>query len=94
MLQITPNVRFIGVEDDNLDLFEGQYPICKGISYNSYLILDEKIAIVDSVDIRRSCDWLAKLNYALDGRSPDFLIIQSNRTILAASRPCLTFIPE
>ncbi|HUN20177.1 MAG TPA: FprA family A-type flavoprotein, partial [Muribaculaceae bacterium] len=76
MLQITPNVRFIGVEDDNLDLFEGQYPICKGISYNSYLILDEKIAIVDSVDIRRSCDWLAKLNYALDGRNPDFLIIQ------------------
>ena len=76
MLQITPNVRFIGVEDDNFDLFEGQYPICKGISYNSYLILDEKIAIVDSVDIRRSCDWLAKLNYALDGRSPDFLIIQ------------------
>ena len=76
MLSIADNIRFLGVEDDNLDLFEGQYPLTNGISYNSYLIDDEKIAIVDSVDVRRCDDWLAAVDEALAGRQPDYLIVQ------------------
>lgn len=76
MQTVTPNVRFIGVEDDNLDLFEGQYPIPGGISYNSYLIDDDAIAVVDAVDSRRSADWLLKLARALDGRRPSYLVVQ------------------
>ncbi len=76
MLSVTPNVRFIGVDDDNLDLFESQYPLVKGISYNSYLIDDEHVAIVDAVDVRRCYDWLANLSEALEGRQPDYLIVQ------------------
>lgn len=76
MLSVTPNVRFIGVDDDNLDLFESQYPLVKGISYNSYLIDDEHVAIVDAVDVRRCSDWLANLSEALEGRQPDYLIVQ------------------
>jgi len=76
MQQLTQNIRFIGVEDDNLDLFEGQYPITNGISYNSYLIDDEKIAVVDTVDRRRCREWLTKLDMALGDRRPDYLIVQ------------------
>ncbi len=76
MVSITRNIRFIGTEDDNLDMFEGQYPLVNGISYNSYLIEDERIAIVDSVDIRRCGDWLAALGEALEGKMPDYLIVQ------------------
>ena len=76
MRHITPNIRFIGTEDDNLDLFEGQYPIPGGISYNSYLIEDEKTAVMDAVDIRRCDDWLDNLAAALQGREPSYLIVQ------------------
>ena len=76
MQPITDNIRFIGAEDDNLDLFEGQYPLVKGISYNSYLIDDEKIAVVDSVDVRRCGDWLAALGDVLGGRVPGYLVVQ------------------
>ena len=76
MHSIAPNIRFIGVEDDNLDLFEGQYPVPGGISYNSYLIEDAKIAIVDAVDRRRCQDWLMQLDTALAGRTPSYLIVQ------------------
>ncbi len=76
MRHITPNIRFIGAEDDNLDLFEGQYPIPGGISYNSYLIEDEKTAVMDAVDIRRCDDWLDNLAAALQGREPSYLIVQ------------------
>ena len=76
MQSITDNIRFIGAEDDNLDLFEGQYPLVKGISYNSYLIDDEKIAVVDSVDVRRCADWLSALGDALGERVPDYLVVQ------------------
>ena len=67
MQSIIPHIKFIGAEDDNLDLFEGQYPLPAGISYNSYLILDEHITIVDAVDIRRCGDWLASIADALGG---------------------------
>lgn len=76
MEKITANVRFIGAEDDNIDLFEGQYPAPAGISYNSYFIDDEKIAVVDAVDMRRCDDWLVALDEALGGRRPAYLIVQ------------------
>ncbi len=75
MERFNKHVRFIGATDDNLDLFEGQYPVPKGISYNSYLIEDEKIAVVDAVDRRRGSDWLASLHEALEGREPQYLIV-------------------
>lgn len=76
MQAIAPNVKFIGAEDDNLDLFEGQYPLTQGISYNSYLIDDEQIAVMDAVDMRRCSDWLTRLADALGGRTPAYLIVQ------------------
>ena len=76
MQSITDRISYVGVDDDNIDLFEGQYPVPSGISYNSYLIKDSSIAIVDSVDARRSSEWLAKIEMALDGRQPSFLIVQ------------------
>ena len=76
MQAIAPNIKFIGAEDDNLDLFEGQYPLTQGISYNSYLIDDEQIAVMDAVDIRRCSDWLTRLADALGGRTPAYLIVQ------------------
>lgn len=76
MQAVADNIRFIGVEDDNLVLFEGQYPLPLGISYNSYIIDDNRIAVVDAVDSRRCVDWMARLESALDGREPFCLIVQ------------------
>ena len=74
--QITKAIEYIGVDDLDLDLFESQYIIPNGVSYNSYLILDEKVAIMDSVDERKSHEWLTNLEAALQGRVPDYLIVQ------------------
>ena len=76
MRTIAENVKFIGADDDSLDLFEGQYPLPDGISYNSYLIEDEKVAIVDAVDMRRCDEWLDVVASALGGRQPDYVIVQ------------------
>lgn len=73
---ITPQVVYIGADDTDLDLFEGQYLVPQGISYNSYVILDDKIAVVDTIDSRKTTEWLDNLNEALDGRRPDYLIVQ------------------
>ena len=75
--QVLPkDVRYVGADDLTLPLFENQYPVQPmGVSYNSYLILDEKIAVMDSVDTRAADEWLAKLAHELDGRSPDYLVI-------------------
>ena len=73
---ITETIKYIGVDDLDLDLFESQYIIPNGMSYNSYLIVDEKIAIMDSVDSRKSDEWLGKLAAELDGRTPDYLVVQ------------------
>ena len=75
--QVLPkDVRCVGADDLTLSLFENQYPVQPmGVSYNSYLILDEKIAVMDSVDARAADEWLAKLAHELDGRSPDYLVI-------------------
>lgn len=72
---ITETVRYIGVNDKTLDLFESQYIVPRGISYNSYIILDEKIAVMDTVDQRASDEWVENLERELDGRTPDYLVI-------------------
>ncbi len=73
---ITDKIMYIGVDDSDIDLFESQYIVPNGISYNSYLILDEKVAIVDTVDLRKSAEWWSNLQTALCGRTPDYLIVQ------------------
>ena len=73
---ITRDIAYIGVDDTDLDLFESQYIIPNGISYNSYLIKDEKIAIMDTADNRKIDEWLGNLRTAHDGRTPDYLVVQ------------------
>lgn len=75
-VNFSDSIRYIGCNDRTIDLFESQYTVPNGISYNSYLILDDKVAIMDTVDRRASAEWLAKLDAALDGRSPDYLVVQ------------------
>ena len=72
---ITDSIRYIGVDDNDIDLFESQYVVPNGISYNSYLIFDEKIAIMDTVDARKSDEWWHNLQEALAGRTPDYLVV-------------------
>lgn len=75
-MNITKDIRYVGVDDTDIDLFESQYAVPEGVSYNSYLILDDEVAIMDSVD-RRKCDaWLARLTDALAGREPHYLVVQ------------------
>lgn len=69
------NVKYIGVDDNTIDLFEGQYIVPQGISYNSYIILDEKIAILDTADSRMADEWKSNLNEALEGKQPDYLVV-------------------
>ncbi len=73
---VTGDVKYIGVNDHKIDLFEGQYVVPRGMSYNSYAIIDEKIAIMDTVDAAFTHEWLDNIGNALDGRRPDYLIIQ------------------
>ena len=73
---VAKGVKYIGVDDLDIDLFEGQYEVPLGVSYNSYLIEDEKVAIMDTVDSRKTDEWLANLETALAGRTPDYLIVQ------------------
>lgn len=72
---ITDNILYIGADDKDLDLFESQYIIPNGVSYNSYVILDEKVAVMDTVDARKKEEWLANLEQALAGRTVDYLVI-------------------
>lgn len=73
---ITQDIRYIGVDDHDIDLFEGMYDVPHGMAYNSYVILDEKVAVMDTVEVRFGQEWLDKLEAALAGRTPDYLIIQ------------------
>ena len=75
-MTITKDIRYIGVNDHNVDLFEGQYVVPNGMAYNSYVILDEKIAIMDTVDRNFTHQWLDNVQNALAGRKPDYLIVQ------------------
>ena len=74
--KITDSVIYIGADDTTLDLFESQYIVPNGISYNSYVILDEKIAVMDTIDQRKTEEWFTNLEQALNGRLPDYLIVQ------------------
>ena len=75
-MKISTDIQYIGVNDRSIDLFEGQYPVPNGISYNSYAIMDEKIAIMDSVDVRFTAQWLENIKTVLGDRTPDYLIVQ------------------
>ena len=75
-MKISETIKYIGVNDYNVDLFEGQYKVPNGMSYNSYVIFDEKIAVMDTVDQNFTEEWMEKLQEALQGSTPDFLIIQ------------------
>ena len=73
---VTNDIRYIGVNDHQLDLFEGQYIVPEGMAYNSYVILDEKIAVMDTIEVHFTDEWLGKLAKELNGRRPDYLIVQ------------------
>ncbi len=73
---ISNDIRYIGVNDRKIDLFEGQYPVPNGISYNSYLLIDEKVAVFDTVDAAYTEEWLANIRSVLGERAPDYLIVQ------------------
>ena len=73
---VTDAIRYVGVDDNTLALFENQYPVQPmGVSYNSYVILDEKIAVMDSVDARAAEEWLSNVAQVLEGRNPDYLVV-------------------
>ena len=75
-MKITNDIKYIGVNDHKIDLFEGQYVVPNGMAYNSYVIMDEKIAVMDTVDAAFTHEWLDNLQNALGGRTPDYLIVQ------------------
>ena len=75
-MKITDTIRYAGVNDHQIDLFEGQYKVPNGMTYNSYVILDEKIAVMDTVDANFTHEWLDNLDRILEGRKPDYLIVQ------------------
>ena len=74
-MKITEDIKYIGVNDHKIDLFEGQYVVPNGMAYNSYMIMDEKVAVVDTVDARFTHEWLDNIQHTLEGRTPDYLII-------------------
>ena len=92
-------IKYIGVNDHKIDLFEGQYVVPNGMAYNSYVIIDEKIAVFDTVDARFGAEWMANLTEALGGRTPDYLIVQhmepdhsSNINLFASEFPNATIV--
>ncbi|MBO5363524.1 MAG: MBL fold metallo-hydrolase, partial [Clostridia bacterium] len=75
-MEISNNILYVGVNDRKIDLFEGMYAVPNGMAYNSYVILDEKIAVMDTVDGAFEAEWLENLERSLNGRTPDYLIVQ------------------
>ena len=75
-MKITDSIKYVGVNDHQIDLFEGQYVVPLGMAYNSYVIMDEKIAVMDTVDVKFTDEWLGNLKEVLNGRKPDYLIVQ------------------
>ena len=75
-MKVTKDIRYVGVNDHQIDLFEGQYVVPNGMAYNSYVILDEKIAVMDTVDQHFTHEWLDNVAEALNGRKPDYLVVQ------------------
>lgn len=75
-MNITKDIRYVGVNDRKIDLFEGQYIVPEGMAYNSYVIIDEKIAVMDSVDASFGEEWLGNIKAVLDGKEPDYIVVQ------------------
>jgi flavorubredoxin len=75
-MKITDTIKYVGVNDHQVDLFEGQYKVPNGMSYNSYVILDEKVAVMDTVDANFTHEWLDNIQQVLGDRKPDYLIVQ------------------
>ena len=75
-MKITNDILYVGVNDHDIDLFEGQYVVENGMAYNSYIVMDEKTAVFDTVDARFGEEWLGNIQSVLDSRQPDYLIIQ------------------
>ena len=75
-MEITSSIKYVGVDDLDIDLFESQYIVPDGMAYNSYVILDEKVAIMDTVDARKRTEWWENVENVLDGRTPDYLVVQ------------------
>ena len=75
-MEVTPSIKYVGVDDLDIDLFESQYVVPDGMSYNSYVILDEKVAVMDTVDARKGAEWWANVESVLGGRTPDYLVVQ------------------
>ena len=98
-MHITKDIQYIGVNDHRIDLFEGQYIVPNGMAYNSYVIMDDAIAVMDTVDAAFTQEWLDNLSAALGGRPPDYLIVQhmepdhsSGITAFAAAYPNATLV--
>ena len=98
-INISDAIKYIGVDDKDIDLFESQYIVPNGISYNSYVILDEKLCVLDTVDKRKTDEWVANLENVLDGKTPDYLIINhlepdhaSNIQLLADKYPDMKLV--
>ncbi len=75
-MKITDSIKYVGVNDHQIDLFEGQYDVPNGMAYNSYVILDEKIVVMDTVDVKFTDEWLGNLKEVLGDRKPDYLVVQ------------------
>lgn len=84
-IKVTDTIKYIGVNDHDIDLFESQYIVPNGVSYNSYVILDEKVAVMDTVDRRKSEEWMENLDQALEGRSVDYIVVSHMEPDHAAS---------
>ena len=94
-MQITEDIIYIGVNDKKIDLFEGQYKVPKGMSYNSYIVMDEKIAVMDSVDANFKEEWLLNIKSILGDKSPDYLVVQHMEPDHSANIKCFTEVyPE
>ncbi|MDO5423370.1 MAG: FprA family A-type flavoprotein [Eubacteriales bacterium] len=98
-ITITDSIKYVGVDDKTIDLFESQYVVPNGVSYNSYVILDEKIAVMDTVDKRGTEGWLANLEAVLDGKTPDYLVVShlepdhaGNVQLLAEKYPTMQIV--
>ena len=76
MNKVTDSVFYVGVNDHSIDLFEGMYEVPNGVAYNSYVVVDEKISVFDTVDAAYTEEWLSKVAEVLDGKEPDYLIVQ------------------
>ena len=85
---MTDAIRYVGVDDHEIDLFEGQYDVPEGMSYNSYVILDDKTAVMDTVDASKTDEWLANVKTALDGRTLDYIVVQHMEPDHSGSSGC------